>query len=187
LRALSLLIAAGASTLGLFAVFGGIRVGPRPWDLVVMTGAGTAAVAAVALWIAVARGKAMIGRSRAWLWGGIVIAPLGYLAWKVASTAPFAEMSADWPDRPGWRCFRLSLIFAAPPLAALLYLRRRSDPVHPRTMGAAIGAAMGACAAVLVDLFCPVAYLPHLLLGHVLPTLLLVALGASVGGRWLRM
>jgi hypothetical protein len=54
-------------------------------------------------------------------------------------------------------------------------------------MGAAIGAAMGACAAVLVDLFCPVAYLPHLLLGHVLPTLLLVALGASVGGRWLRM
>jgi hypothetical protein len=34
---------------------------------------------------------------------------------------------------------------------------------------------------VLVDLWCPVAYLPHLLLGHVLPLALAVGAGAMLG------
>ena len=185
LREVGLLIAAGAATCALFAFFGGVRVGPRPMPLVIATAVGTAVIAVAALWLGVARGKSMIGRPRAWLLATAVLAPLAYLAWKVASTVPFPEMDAAWPERPGWRCFRLCLYFAAPPFAALLYLRRRSDPVHPRAMGAAIGASVSAAATVLVDLWCPVAHLPHLVLGHLLPMALMAAAGAWLGGLFL--
>jgi hypothetical protein len=34
----------------------------------------------------------------------------------------------------------------------------------------------------LVDLWCPVAYVPHLFIGHVLPLVLATIAGAVVGG-----
>ena len=69
------------------------------------------------------------------------------------------------------------------PLLGVLWLRRGSDPLHPHLTGAASGAAVGAGVWVLVDLWCPVSYLPHLLLGHVLPLLLLITLAALLGSR----
>ena len=69
------------------------------------------------------------------------------------------------------------------PLAALVWERRGSDPVHPRALGVALGVAAGTAAAGLVDLWCPVGHLPHLLTGHVAPILLLGALGALAGAR----
>jgi hypothetical protein len=36
---------------------------------------------------------------------------------------------------------------------------------------------------VLVDLWCPVAYVPHLLVGHVLPLVATTLTGAWLGGR----
>jgi hypothetical protein len=44
---------------------------------------------------------------------------------------------------------------------------------------------VGACATLLVDLWCPVAYVPHLLLGHTLPVALLSLIGAWLGHRFL--
>jgi hypothetical protein len=61
-------------------------------------------------------------------------------------------------------------------------IRRRSDPTHPRLSGAAIGAAVGAFTWVFVDLWCPVAYVPHLLLGHILPLVATTVAGAWLGG-----
>jgi hypothetical protein len=55
--------------------------------------------------------------------------------------------------------------------------------VHPRAFGAALGAAGGFWAATLVDLWCPVGYPLHVVLGHALPTLVLAALGAAAGSR----
>jgi hypothetical protein len=49
--------------------------------------------------------------------------------------------------------------------------------------GAAFGAGAGLGSAVLVDLWCPVSYVPHLLLGHVLPIAVLAAAGACLGAR----
>ena len=40
---------------------------------------------------------------------------------------------------------------------------------------------------VLVDLSCPVAYVPHLLLGHVLPLLLITGVGAGLGQRFITL
>ena len=70
-------------------------------------------------------------------------------------------------------------------------LRRRLDwairsvakPITPAATGAAFGAGAGLGSAVLVDLWCPVSYVPHLLLGHVLPIAILAAAGALIGWR----
>jgi hypothetical protein len=68
-------------------------------------------------------------------------------------------------------------------LGAALLAWRHVDPMTPRATGAAFGAGAGLGSALLVDLWCPVSYVPHLLLGHVLPIAVLAAVGASVGGR----
>jgi hypothetical protein len=66
-------------------------------------------------------------------------------------------------------------------LGAALLAWRRVDPVTPRMTGAAFGAGAGLGSALLVDLWCPVFYVPHLLLGHVLPIAVLAAAGAALG------
>ena len=69
-------------------------------------------------------------------------------------------------------------------LFALLLAWRRLDPMSPTATGAAFGAGAGLGSALLIDLWCPVSYLPHLLVGHVLPIAVLAAAGAAVG-RWI--
>ena len=148
--------------------------------LVVTTAGGALGVAAVALWFALCRGRSMLGRPRSWLLYGIALIPLGLFAWKVSCSLAFGDPMAEWPERAGLRCLSLSLLVAAGPLLALL-AARRSAPVHPALNGAAIGVASGACAWVAVDLWCPVAFVPHLLLGHVLPLCILAGAGALLG------
>jgi len=113
----------------------------------------------------------------------VLLTPPLLFGWRVLITACYPKMMIEWADRPGIRCFTLSVSLALVPLLGLLWLRRGSDPLHPRLTGAAFGAAVGAPAWVLVDLWCPVGYVPHLLLGHVLPLLLLISLSALLGGR----
>ena len=148
--------------------------------LVVTTAGGALGVAATALWLALCRGRSMLGRSRCWLLYGIVLIPLGLFAWKVSCSLAFGDPMTEWLERPGLKCLSLSLLVAAGPLLAFLAARRRA-PVHPALNGAAIGVASGACAWVALDLWCPVASVPHLLLGHVLPLCILAGTGALLG------
>jgi hypothetical protein len=74
---------------------------------------------------------------------------------------------------------------AAPLLAALFVIRRGSDPVHPAVAGAILGVTAAIAAGALVDLWCPVAYLPRVLLGHILSLVLVAAVGAWTGRRML--
>jgi hypothetical protein len=172
--------------LAIFAHFGGIRIYDRPGLLVVWTCLGWGIAAGVAAAVGVARGRAMLGRSTASLAMLVALTPLVLLAWKVGVTVPFGpQMMVPWPGRPGFRCLALSLAMAAPLLGALLVLRRRSDPVHPAVAGAAFGITAAITAGALVDLWCPVAYLPHVLLGHILPLLLVAGFGAWAGRRLL--
>jgi hypothetical protein len=169
--------------LAIFLAASGTRLGPRPTALVAATAGGAFLVAALALWIALERGPSMLGRARGWLIGVAVGAPLAFLAWKVGFSAGVPGMMDAWPARAGYRCLGLTTAIAAWPFAVLALLRRGSDPTHPRSLGAALGVAAGAAAVALVDLWCPVGHLRHLLLGHVLPMALLGALGLIVGQR----
>ena len=187
---------AAASGVGAFAIFAlltsegqlvrlGGEVAPyqhleRSVWLVVTTAGGALGVAAIALWFALSRGRSMLGRSRSWLLYGIALIPLGLFAWKVGCSLAFGDPMAEWPERAGLRCLSLSLLVAAGPLLAFL-AARRSAPVQPALNGAAIGVASGACAWVALDLWCPVASVPHLLLGHVLPLCILAGTGALLG------
>ena len=152
----------------------------RPVWLVVTTAGGALGIAAIALWFALCRGRSMLGRSRSWLLYGIALIPLALFAWKVSCSLAFADPMAEWPDRLGLKCLSLSLLVAAGPLLALLAVRRNA-PVQPALNGAAIGVASGACAWVALDLWCPVAFVPHLLLGHVLPLCIVAGTGALLG------
>ena len=122
-----------------------------------------------------------LGRTGTILLTLALLTPVLMFLWKVVISSGFDGMMVRWPERPGFRCLRLSCLMAAWPLVALVVTRRGSDPVHPHLTGAAIGAAVGACAWVFVDLWCPVAYVPHLMLGHVLPLLLTTAAGTLLG------
>jgi hypothetical protein len=169
----------------LFGLLGGAEQGPRPLPLVLLTGLGTFGLAAIALWGALGRGGRTLGRPRAWLLV-MALVPCALLPLcKLGFSMLYPNMLQAWPTRPGFRCFGLSLLLGLVPLLALLLARRGGDPVHPRTLGAALGAAGGLWAATLVDLWCPVAFPLHVVLGHVLPALLVAALGAVAGARLL--
>jgi hypothetical protein len=74
----------------------------------------------------------------------------------------------------------LSLLVSAGPLLSFLAIRRNA-PDQPALNGAVVGFAAGACAWVATDLWCPVAFVPHLLIGHVLPLGVLAVAGALLG------
>ncbi|MES1206849.1 MAG: NrsF family protein, partial [Pseudomonadota bacterium] len=94
---------------------------------------------------------------------------------------------APWPTRVGLRCLVLGVATGGLMLFAALMSWRRTEPVTPVATGAAFGAGAGLGSALLIDLWCPVSYLPHLLLGHVLPIVILAVVGGLVGGRVLGM
>jgi hypothetical protein len=122
----------------------------------------------------------MLGRSRGSLLCAIALVPLGLLAWKVLCSTAFGDPMADWPERAGIKCLSFSLVVAAGPLFGFLAMRQHA-PVEPALNGAAMGVAAGACAWVALDLWCPVAFVPHLVLGHVLPLCILAGAGALLG------
>lgn len=181
-RVLAAVVLIAVPVLG-FLAWGGVRGAPRPTSLMLDTAIGASAIAAIASWFAFARGGSVLGRTRLVLIGVALATPLLLLLWKCGVSACYPGMMAEWVERPGLKCLRLSCLLSIVPLLGAIWVLRRSDPVHPRALGMAIGAAVGGSTWVLVDLWCPVAYLPHLLLGHVLPVSLAIAVGALFGGR----
>jgi hypothetical protein len=189
-------LVAAATGIGAFVIFAAlmseshlVRLGgdvvpqqrlERPVALVVATAGGALGIAATAVWLALPRGRSMLGRSRPRLLCAAALIPISLLAWKVGCSLAFGAPMVAWPERPGERCLALSLLVAAGPLLSFLAIRR-STPVQPALNGAVMGFAAGACAWLAADLWCPVAYVPHVLLGHVLPLGVLAGAGALLG------
>jgi hypothetical protein len=182
-RNTALLVSGFVVPVVIFVLYGGLRSGPRPGSLILETAAGAGVVALTVLVVALTRGRSMLGRAGVWLLALALVTPIVLFAWKVGVSSLYPGMMDRWPERPGLRCLRLSCLMAVWPLVAIAMTRRGSDPTHPRLTGTAIGAAVGACIWVFVDLWCPVAYVPHLLLGHVLPFVLTTAMGTWIGGN----
>jgi hypothetical protein len=170
-----------AVAIAIFFIRGGVRITGRPAALIVGTSLGTAVIAAVGTWVALGRRRSMLGRSSFALCVMALVTPIALVFWKVVWSAQFPGGLDPWPGRIGYRCFWLSLFMGALPLVALLFARRRTDPTHPRIAGLSAGASVGLCVALFVDMWCPVAYVPHFLLGHILPIALLALAGVWIG------
>jgi hypothetical protein len=172
-------------SLVVFVYAGGPRVLGRPLSLVVGTALGIGTIAGVTAWSALGRGKSTLGRARRSLIPIIAGAPAVILAWKVFWSEQYSGALQEWPTRPGFKCLALSLSLGLCPLIAFAVARRSSDPRRPVLTGFAAGVAIGCITTLLTDLWCPVAYVPHVLLGHLLPIALLGTLGAWMGGQFI--
>jgi hypothetical protein len=183
LRRQSWLFAAGL--LGALAIFfaqGGLRVTNRPPSLIALTSVGTAVFVGIGMWLLFTRGRTGLRRPRAVLLAAAVLSTAAFVVWRYGVSALYG-MTSPWPERVGFRCLALSVMTGGLMLFAALMSWRRSEPVTPRATGAAFGAGAGLGSALLVDLWCPVSYVPHLLLGHVLPIAILSVAGGLIGGR----
>jgi hypothetical protein len=172
-----------AMVMGVFYAAGGSHAGPRPGAFILGTAFGWAGVAAAGLWVAFVRGRSMLGRPEKWLVSLAVGAPLVLFAWALVWGLCYPTTLVNAPPDAATRCLVLTLALAAIPLVALSIARRESDPVHPRATGAALGAASGAWAGVMVDFYCPWTSPAHVLTRHVLPLVLLILVGAIIGQR----
>jgi hypothetical protein len=184
-RTLAMVLVAVGVAAGVFLAAGGVRRAERPLELMLLTSAGTAAIAALAIWSGLWRGPSMLGRRRSVLLAVGLAAPAMLLAWRSGVSSLFEGMTRGWPARLGFRCLGLTLAVSLAPLLIALFARRRSNPLHPASEGAAVGVAVGLGAAFTVDLWCPVAHPQHVLLGHVAPVAALALAGAVLGARWL--
>jgi hypothetical protein len=175
----------GASLVVAAAVFGragGLAHGAgRPLPITLAIAAGGAAAAALLTWVALGRGRSTLARRPALLVAAALVAPVALLGWLTAFHGSYAEPY----ERVGVRCLAFTLVLAATPLAAFLRLRRGVEPRRPSALGAAAGAACGAWAGVVVDLWCPLSAPAHALVGHALPVAILVIAGAALGRRTL--
>jgi hypothetical protein len=166
------------------AMIHGPAVRGRPLGYVIELDGLWLALAVVATWAGVARGRSMLGRPASWK---VLVAGLT----PVALLATWLPVALEWPqtlhDSSGPRahlvCVLMTFAFAAGPLVAFARLRRASDPVNPRLTGAALGAAAGAWGAGAHALLCGYTSPMHIVLGHVLPVALLAALGVVIGDR----
>jgi hypothetical protein len=153
----------------------------RPLSITLAIAGGWTAFAATLTWLVLGRGKATLTRRPALLASAALLSPLALSVWMLAFHGTYPETV----QRIGLRCLGYTLVMAVTPLAAFLRLRRGVEPRRPSALGAGAGAACGAWAGVVVDLWCPLTAPAHVAVGHVLPLALLVAVGAVVGGRTL--
>ena len=183
---LALVGTAIAALLSVLLTFGGgLDKDPRPSAFVAGTTLAWACVALLATWIALGRGRSMLGRPRLWLAGAALVTPALLFAWMLVWNALYPETLRAWAGRPGFLCLDFTLAMGAWPLVALVLARRSSDPVHPRATGAALGAMVGAWTGSLINLNCRIANPAHVALGHVLPVVILVALASWLGMRFI--
>jgi hypothetical protein len=170
----------------IFLLAGGVRWNERLPALMAITSLGTAGIGGGGMWLLFTRGRSVIGRSLPCLLATAVLSSVLVVGWRYGVSALYGRIE-PWPDRPGLRCLGLGVAIGVLPLLAALHAWRRTVPVSPVATGAAFGAGAGLGSALLVDVWCPVSFLPHLLLGHLLPIGLLALLGGTVGSRLLRI
>ena len=166
----------------LLVLIGGMHGGDRPPWLIAGNASGALVVALVASWLAFGRGRSMVGRPRSVVVGvAALVVPVLFASIALLDRGASAFERGMPPAGNHAQCFGLTALFSLVPLALLILARRGSDPVHPASTGAALGAAAGAWAAVAMAFVCPYAELSHELYGHVAPVALIVLLGAWAG------
>lgn len=174
----------GASFTLAVSLWLGVELPERRPHLIAVTVAGAGLCALVATWISAGRGRSMLGRSDASLLGLVLLGPLVLLGFCYALPRALGDTTA--PGESGGAhamCFAFTMLFAAGPFASLAYLRRGSDPLHPRALGAALATAAGAWGTTVMSLHCMFTSAAHVTLSHVGPVVVAALLGALAGAR----
>jgi hypothetical protein len=161
----------------------GAHPGHRPFAYIVALEGAWLALAGLATWAGVSRGRSMLGRPEGWKVAVVALTPL-------ALVALWWPLAAAWPQtlepESGWfevaQCLVGTTLLAIGPLLAFAFVRRGSEPVNPWLGGAALGAAAGAWGAAALVVICRHASASHMLLGHVVPVALFMALGVAIAG-----
>jgi hypothetical protein len=73
------------------------------------------------------------------------------------------------------------------PWLILWWMCRRAAPIHGALSGILIGAGAVCFSAVAMRIACPLDDPAHLLVWHILPTLVLTSLSTLAGAQWLRL
>lgn len=168
----------------LFGEVGGpLHAAGRPASSGAWILAGTLALALSSTWLVLPSRRSMLSPARGLLLAVAIGVPVLVGAWLVLWHPSYADPFS----RAGWRCFALTALTAPWPFAVLAYLGRRLEPRHPGTAGAALGSVAGAWAAVMIELWCPLAAQEHVLMGHVLPLVVLTLAGSAIGVRMFRL
>jgi len=172
-----------ATATTMIATFG-VALGGRPMTFVVLSAIGWAAIAACVSALSATRGKTMLGATRVLLVVCAVCAAPAIFGWVMSLTMAWPEVREPAGTlRNHVGCLVATLLLAIGPLVTLSFVRRGSDPVHPRATGAAIGAAAGAWGGVLIDMHCPIVHPLHVALAHVMPVAIYAVIGALVASR----
>jgi hypothetical protein len=174
--------ASGVVFLEVRGDWGQLPLGYRISSLLLILGIGTGLLA-LCFW----RGRYMLGPP-AWVARlGSVGGPLLALLWVVLVSFPTSP-PRDWLSEAqgAIHCHVIAVLAALPTLAALLWLRRGLTLPAPGLLGACLGAAAAAWAHAMMFSVCPMGGAVHASLGHVMPSLPLMLLGALVGLRGFR-
>jgi len=187
-KRIAMIVALGTvATSAVFFAMGGFATGTRPTELIAFS-AGFALVAAIVLTrISTTRPGSMLPRaSNVVVTAAVAAAPVLAVC-ALAAAAMWPEpASEDVPAKTHLACGLMTIAQGALPLIVLVVPRRGTDPVHPVITGAALGMSAGAWTAMMAYLRCPHASATHCILAHVVPTLVLTAVGAVLGRMILR-
>lgn len=179
----------GLLAIAVFIFAGGFRKlgAPRPFTLTAGTFGFTAILAAFAYSRIVSRRHMMFERPTQQHLLLLIGIPAAFYVWKLSYSWLFAGGLADWPTRFGNKCLMLTLTMGASLMCAYVGSWSNTVTRHPALVGGSLGIAAGVSASVLVELWCPVGHPFHVAYGHLLPMLLLGALGAIFAGRRIRL
>lgn len=144
------------------------------------------ALALAALWLArgMARPEARVG-AEASVVGVMGLGLLGALVYGLSTNSP-AEIAELLDTRDFENCLISVPVLAALPLAGSLWAMRAGAPRHPVLAGAVSGLLAGGIGAAVYSLHCPHDPLMYFLPAYGGAMLIVVALGAVIGGRVLR-
>lgn len=134
-------------------------------------------------WAGVVRGRSMLGRAVSLRALVVVLVPVALVLTALVAGLAVPPYVKATGMHEHLRCVMFTVLMAAGPLAALLFVRRGSDPVAPRITGAALGTVAGAIGGLGIELRCSHAGLFHVFVGHIVPVVALALFGALVAGR----
>jgi hypothetical protein len=144
------------------------------------------ALAAASLAVALGVGRLGLGLSIAALSALAILGPLSF--WLMAAGAPLPRVpeanSDSWLG--AFVCMDITLAWAGVPILCAALSLRRAFPVAAGFRSALVGAACGLFAGAVMNLHCANVDRFHMLLGHAVPVLVAVLVGAFVLRRTAR-